>query len=137
MAFIIIKLMVTGSLCFLNSWRKDATDVLDENHLQPLMHLLLAMHCLSLLFLRKFYNAERHGRVNTSHWWVWIIKIGVYSYAVWKYNDEMSNPESHKRSSSQVWIPIDIMLTIFVSMYYLTHLFSQASEISDEDYEFV
>ena len=131
MAFIIIKLMVNGSLCFLNHLRVDINDHLEENRLRALMYLLLAMHSFQLIFLRKFYGED--GKVNTRHWWVWTLQLAVYSYVVWKYNVEMSDPTSHKLSSRQVWIPLDIMLTVFVSIYYLAHLYIQTNEVSEED----
>ena len=46
------------------------------------MYLLLMIHTLQVIFLRKLYTPDH--KVNTKHWWVWIVHLVVFPYIIFK-----------------------------------------------------
>lgn len=67
-----------------------------------------------MIFLREFYD-ENH-KVNTKNKWVWFVHAINYPYIFWVYfyTDAAERDGSTIR---QMWIPLDIILTVLIVMY--------------------
>ena len=75
-----------------------------------------------MIFLRDFYDED--GKVNTKNMWVWYIHLLSYSYIIWEY-------WTHSKDSSELsemWIPLDIILTINIAFYQFINLQMQRQE---------
>ena len=75
-----------------------------------------------MIFLRDFYDEDRN--VNTKNQWVWYVHIVSYSYIIYIYcfTDVAIGGSSE---SSKIWVPLDIFLTINISLYQLFYVFEE------------
>ena len=78
-----------------------------------------------MIFLRHFYDEKR--KVNTGHKWVWGVHFVSYSVIIYYYffTDSVQRDSSE---SSNIWIPLDILLTINVAIYQVFFNFLQRFE---------
>ena len=82
--------------------------------MRHIVYLLLVNHGLQMIFLRDFYDENR--RVNTKNKWVWGVHLVAYGYVAFMYyGTDITKRESSQ--STKMWIPLDILLTIGISMY--------------------
>lgn len=153
-AFIIILSGVNITIMYMNSFThiqgmkidNDGNSVqMTETDLNgPLLHtmyLLLSMHILQLVFLRRFF--DENGRVNVSNQWVWYVHFIIYPYVIYSfYVDCIKPPEyQEKLESRRVWIPMDLILTICIGIYFIINLYAhenllelqQEEEVVEED----
>lgn len=88
------------------------------------MYLLLSMHILQMVFLRRFY--DEHGHVNTSNQWVWYVHFIFYPYVIYSFYIDCITPVEHreKLQSRRVWIPMDLILTLCIGIYFIINLFA-------------
>ena len=76
-----------------------------------------------MIFLRDFYDED--GKVSTKNMWVWYIHILSYSYIIytfWTHNSLFAS------ELSEMWIPLDIILTINIAFYQYINVFMQIQE---------
>lgn len=71
-----------------------------------------------MIFLRDFYDED--GKVNTKNTWVWYIHILSYFYIVYEY---VGHDNTQSSELSEMWIPLDIILTINISFYQYINLY--------------
>ena len=86
--------------------------------MQPLMYQLLCNHLLQFIFLKNFYDENR--MVNTKNKWVWIVNMISYVYILFKYDqldDQQDSDNLDLSVSSQIWIPLDCILTFNIMLY--------------------
>jgi hypothetical protein len=82
--------------------------------LRHVQYLLISNHMLQMIFLRDFYDKER--KVNTNHSWVWLVHAISYSYVTYVYYfTDLKEKESSE--TTKMWIPLDIILTINITLY--------------------
>ena len=73
-----------------------------------------------MIFMRDFFD-ENH-KVNTKNTWVWYLHLLSYLYIIYVYfftnaiNADVSQ-------ASQMWIPLDILLTMFIFIYQVVYKF--------------
>jgi len=88
---------------------------LNENFpLRWITYQLLANHFLQMIFLRDFYDEQ--GKVNTKNMWVWYVHLVSYLYIVYVYYLTDAK-DKDKSDSAKMWIPLDILLTINITIY--------------------
>ena len=97
-------------------------DQIYDHDLHPLFHvqaILCMNHFLQIVFLRHFY--DRTGLINKSHSWVWIVHSITYPYAIYTYFfTDMY--ESETSQTTKIWIPLDVIVTISIVLYYFIYL---------------
>ena len=79
-----------------------------------------------MIFLRDFYDIE--GKVNTKNVWVWYIHIVSYAYIIyeyWNHADDDHDLEKSGSELSEMWIPLDIILTVNIAFYQYINLYIQ------------
>jgi len=86
----------------------------EVNKLRSLMYQCLANHLLQMIFLRDFYDVN--GKVNTKNTCVWYIHIVSYAYIIYEYSHH-SYHSDQSTELSEMWIPLDIILTINIFFY--------------------
>jgi len=83
------------------------------------MYMLLAVHSLQVVFLRKLYTKDH--RVNRKHMWIWVVHCIVYPYILYKYWETMNDAFVNINEiyeSRKIWVPMDCVLTLSVASYY-------------------
>jgi hypothetical protein len=84
-----------------------------------------------MIFLKDFYDID--GKVNTKNIWVWYFHFVSYAYIIyeyirWGHNDRkmLEDGDDYKYQSSELsemWIPLDILLTINIAFYQYINLY--------------
>jgi len=78
-----------------------------------------------MIFLRDFYDKDR--KVNHSHRWVWYVHLISYSYIAFVYYfTDLKEKESSQ--TTKMWIPLDIILTINITLYQIFYNYIQKVE---------
>jgi hypothetical protein len=75
-----------------------------------------------MVFLRDFYDDKR--KVNTKNSWVWIVHLVSYSYILYVYCFTSASADEASESS-KIWVPLDIILTINISLYQLFYVYEE------------
>ena len=70
--------------------------------------------------MRDFYDHQ--GRVNTKNKWVWVVHAISYTYVLYVYIFTDARNVSVSETS-KMWIPLDIILTIFICMYQVFYFY--------------
>ena len=83
---------------------------------------------LQFVFLRHFYDKD--GRVNTKNKWVWTIHAINYPYILYIYffTDAVKRDSYATR---KIWIPLDIVLTVNITLYQVFYHFMEKLERDD------
>ena len=89
------------------------------------MFQLLGNHLLQFIFIKNFYDENRH--VNTKNKWVWGIHALNYPYImyVFYFTEAAAIDET---LSSKIWIPLDCLLTINIALYQVYYHYSERKE---------
>ena len=100
------------------------------------MYMLLGIHSLQVIFLRKLYTKDH--RVNKEHMWVWVVHGIVLPYILYKYWQTMIDSYVNVNEiyeSRKIWVPMDCILTFSVGCYYLVAILNDKDKTSSPEYK--
>ena len=130
MAFLFILLITNFTICYYNAIRENSAEdrTIDASTLQFEMQMLLVYHILQVVFLRNFYDEQStYRRIYVRSNWVWMMQVLIYPYVSLAYLAELNN--NRLLESHRIWIPLDIMLTYLMNIYFWVHVKNQSIEI--------
>jgi len=84
------------------------------------------------MFLRNFFGKD--GKVDTDHGWVWMMHFVSYVYIIYIYFfTDLKKKESSE--FTKMWIPLDIILTFNIALYYSFFVYMQYWEDLEHHHE--